>query len=99
MKRNLLALAAFAVGAIGFAVALLATQPVWTTPDWRVTLPAFVLAAAATAGSFLRREPTRWLGVLGVGMAAASTVLGWLLLMAIVAVVTAAVILVLSLVM
>ncbi|MBA3819412.1 MAG: hypothetical protein H0X17_11010 [Deltaproteobacteria bacterium] len=65
-------------------------------PDWRVSVPGFVAAAIAAAGSLARREPQGyWLWAVGLGIAAAAIVLGWFLMIGVVIGATAIVILIL----
>jgi len=87
---------ALALGAVGFLVVSLTTSPLWTAPDWRLTVPFFVATTAAAVVSFVRRERAVALPLCGVGLAAAALVLGWFLITAIVVGVTAIVILLLA---
>jgi len=69
-------------------------------PDPRLTVPGFAATAIAAAASVARREPRAfWLWALGLGLAGAAIVLGWFLMLSIVAVATASVILILHAVM
>ncbi|MEZ4365455.1 MAG: hypothetical protein R2939_04095 [Kofleriaceae bacterium] len=92
-------LIALALGVVGFLVVALTQGEFWEMPDWRLTVPVLVATVAAAAVSFVRREKTIALPLLGVGLAASAVVLGWFLVMGIVVGVTALIILVLSAVM
>lgn len=89
-------LIALALGTIGFFTVALTAKPLFGTPDWRLSVPFLIATVIAAAISFLRRERTIALPLLGVGLAAAAVVLGWFLVTAIVVGVTTIVILVLS---
>lgn len=93
------ALAALALGLIAFAIAAITTEPMWSTPDWRVTVPGFALTAAASIASLVRRERAWPLWVVGLGAAGAAIVLGWFLLVAVVVGATAILMLILNTVM
>ena len=71
----------------------------WSMPDWRITVPFFIAAAAANVVSFARKEGMPILPLSGLGLAAVSVVLGWFLVMAAIIVVTAIIILIMSAVM
>lgn len=97
--QHALGLAAIAIGLVAFVVAIITQDAFWSKPDWRVTVP-FLVAAAAVAGvSIARREGMTVLPLAGVGLAAVSVVLGWFLVMAAIVVVTAIIILIMSAVM
>jgi hypothetical protein len=99
LARRKAAVAALGLGVAAFlVVAIISDQP--TTPDWRLSVPGFVATAIAAAASLARREPGGyWLWALGLGLAGASLVLGWFLMIAIVIGATVAVILILHAVM
>ena len=98
-KRKAGALA-LALGVLSFLVVAVAHGELSSTPDWRLTVPGFVLTAIAAAVSLARREPQGyWLWGLGIAAAAAAIVLGWFLMLAIVVGATAIVILILHAVM
>jgi len=91
-----LAFAALVLGALSFIVVAVAHPNVAALPDWKLSVPGFVLALAASIGSLMRREPQGyWLWAIGLGLAGAAIVLGWFLLLAIVIAATAIVILIL----
>jgi hypothetical protein len=72
------------LGALTFVVVAVVEPRLWTVPDWRVSVPGFALTALAAAISIARRERAWPLLALGVGLAGASLVLGWLFGLAIV---------------
>ena len=86
LARRKAAVAAGVLGVASFAVvAITAGEPWATIPDWRVSVPGVALTALASLVSLLRREPGGyWIWGLGLGLAAASLVLGWFLMVAIV---------------
>lgn len=87
--------AALALGVLGFVVVAATQDRVWSTPDWRISVPAFVLTAGAAVISLARRERAYGLWGLGVGLAGAALVLGWFMMLAIVIGATAVLILIL----
>ena len=89
-------LAALVVGAVAFIIVTVSQREFWTQPSWRLTVPFFVVTLAITAVSFARKEKSYALPLLGLGLAAATLVLGWFFLVAAVVVATGLVILVLS---
>ena len=52
------------------------------TPDLRLSLPGVGLALAASIASVARRERAWWLWPIGLGIAAATVVLGWFVMIA-----------------
>ena len=92
-------IAALVLGVIAFAVAAILNDPMWSTPDWRITVPGFVLTAIASVASIARRENAWGLWLAGIGLAGAALVLGWFLMLAIVIGATAVVMLILNSVM
>ena len=94
--RHLAGLLCISLGIISVAVAavlVLRRNALFSeVPDWRVTVPIWVAAAAAAVVSAVRRERTYGLAVGGVALASAALALGWVLLLAIVAAVTLVVI-------
>jgi hypothetical protein len=100
LARRKAAVAALGLGVAAFLVVAIGQGQLSTTPDWRLSVPGFVATAIAAAVSLARREPGGyWLWALGLGLAAASLVLGWFLMIAIVIGATVAVILILHAVM
>ena len=91
--------AALALGVIAFVIVAMTQDRLWSTPDWRISVPGFVATAAAAAVSLARREKLPALWLCGLGLAGASLVLGWFLMLAIVVGATAALILILHSVM
>jgi hypothetical protein len=97
--QHALGLAAIAIGLVSFVVATVTQDALWSMPDWRLTVPFFIAAGAATVVSFARKEGMPVLPLAGLGLAAVSLVLGWFLVMAAIVVVTAIIILLMSAVM
>lgn len=89
-------LAALVIGALAFLVVTVSQRELWAQPDFRITVPFFVAALVAVVISFSRKEKSYALPLLGLGLAAATLVLGWFLITAAVVVGTGLVILVLS---
>jgi hypothetical protein len=84
LARRPWALASLVLGVISF-VAVAASQPVlWSTPDWRISVPCFAITAIASLGALARREPGHGLWLAGLGFAAAALVLGWFMMLALV---------------
>lgn len=78
-------LAAAVLGLLSFAVVAIAQGDVWSTPDWRLSVPGFALVAIAAGISLARRERGAYpLWLMGLGLAGAAIVLGWFLMVAIV---------------
>ena len=79
------ALASAVLGGLAVIVVAISQGQLWSTPDWRISVPGFVLTAAAACVSVARREVRAYpLWLLGVGLAGAALVLGWFLMVAIV---------------
>lgn len=79
------ALAAGVLGLIAFIVVAVASGELGATPDWRISVPGFVLTAIASIASVARKERSGYMvWMIGLGLAAASLVLGWFLMVAIV---------------
>lgn len=79
------ALTSACLGLLAFIVVASSQGQLWSTPDWRVSVPGFVLTAAAAGVSIARREIRAYpLWLLGIGLAGAALVLGWFLMVAIV---------------
>lgn len=92
-------LAALALGVLAFIVVAITQNQIGTTPDWRISVPGFVLTAVAALASLARREGAQMLWLVGLGAAAASLVFGWFVLLAIVLGVTLLVMLIVHTVM
>ena len=84
LARRPLGLASLVLGIVTFAVCAMTTTPLWSSPDWRISVPGFVVTLVAAIASALRRESAWGLWLVGVGLAAASLVLGWFLMVAVV---------------
>ena len=92
-------LAALVLGVIAFAVVAVTQKEMWTTPDWRISVPGFAATAIASLVSLGRRERAHGLWLVGLGLAAAALVLGWFMMLAIVIGATAVLMLILHTVM
>lgn len=99
LEQHAAGLAALVLGALGFLIVSLRQEAFWATPDWRLTVPCFAVTLIAATISFVRREGVPALPLLGVGLAAATLVLGWFLVTTAVVAVTAILILIMSAVM
>jgi hypothetical protein len=99
VHQHLGGLAALVVGIVSFVVVAIVQDPLWSTPDWRLSAPGFAAAVVATFVSLRRRERAHFLWLLGLGFAGAALVLGWFLLLAIVIGATAILMLILNSVM
>jgi hypothetical protein len=84
LPRHAAGVVALVLGVVAFAVVAATQDHLWSTPDWRVSVPGFAATAAAAVVSLARRERAYpwWLG--GLGLAGASLVLGWFMMLAIV---------------
>ena len=75
-------------------------RELWSTPDWRISVPAFAVTAIAAAPRSPGASAAHIrLWCLGLGLAAAALVLGWFLMLSIVIGVTAILIVILHAVM
>ena len=90
---------ALALGALAFIVVAVTQEPLWSTPDPRISVPGFVVTAIAATASIARRERAYPLWLLGIGLAGAALVLGWFLMLALIIGATALLILILHSVM
>lgn len=76
---------AAALGLVAFVVVAIASGELGATPDWRISVPGFALTAIAAIASIARRERGAYpFWLIGLGLAAASLVLGYFLIVAIV---------------
>ncbi|MFN0252199.1 MAG: hypothetical protein ACKV2T_35310 [Kofleriaceae bacterium] len=79
------AVAAGVLGLVAFIVVAIASGELGATPDWRLSVPGFALTAIASIASIARKERGGYMiWMIGLGLAAASLVLGWFLMVAIV---------------
>lgn len=94
------ALIALGLGVVAMIVAttaqLLEGQMFSVNPDLRLTMPFFLATLIAAVASLARREKAFAMSIGGLGLACAALALGWVLALAIVAVVAGIVIYVLS---
>lgn len=79
LRRHLLGLIAILLGATSFTVAAVRQDKLWSTPDHRVTIPAFVIVLLVGVGSFVRQEPSKILPLVGIALAAIAVALGWVI--------------------
>jgi hypothetical protein len=93
------AILALVLGVLAFAVCAITQADIWSTPDWRISVPGLAVTAAAAVASVARREKSYALWIAGLALAAVATVLGWFLMVAIVIAVAAVLILILHSVM
>lgn len=73
---------AIVIGSLGY---LAAGEEIARIPDVRLTAPLLVAACAAAVASLVRREGAYALPVSGVAMAGAAMVLGWVIVVGIIA--------------
>ncbi len=99
LGKNWAGLSALVIGAVGFMVAFMIQDPLWSAPDRRLTVPVLVVTLVAAVLSLARREGSKILPVAGLALAACAMVLGWFLVMATIVGITAILILIISLVM
>ena len=78
------ALASLGLGVLSFIVVAATQTQLWSTPDWRISVPGFALAAGASLMSLWRHERGHALWLAGVGFAGAALVLGWFFMLALV---------------
>lgn len=84
------------IGVAAFTVVAITQEQFWDQPDWRLTVPFLVAAVAGGAVSMARKEGALFLPLLGIGLAAAAMVLGFVIVFGAVVLVTALVIIILS---
>jgi len=73
------------LGLVAFIVVAVAQPRLWSTPDWRLSVPGLAATAIAALISLARREHAAYpLWLVGLGLAIAALVLGWFLMLAIV---------------
>jgi hypothetical protein len=86
--------ASLVLGALAFIVVAISQDQMWAQPDWRISVPAFALTAAAAFAAIVRKEHSSTYWLLGLGLAGAALVLGWILMLAIIVGATALLILI-----
>ena len=84
MRSHAAGILALGLGLLAFTIAAMTQHGVWSSPDWRVSVPGFAVTLAASVASLVRREKAWVLWPLGLGLAAAAIVLGWFLMIAVV---------------
>lgn len=98
-KRSPAAIVALVLGVASFVVVMVAQRELWSTPDWRISVPGVSLTFLASLASVARREKAYALWVTGLALSAAALVLGWFLMVAVVVAVAAILMLILHAVM
>ena len=88
-----------ALGVLTIIVVMVTQDQIWSAPDWRVSVPGFVITLLAATVAITRREKSSAYWLIGLGCAGAGLVLGWFLMLAIVIGATCALILILHSVM
>ena len=88
-------LVALLLGMVGFIVVAVTQEQFWSQPDLRIATPFLIASIAAAAVSFARREGAIYLPLLGVGLAAAAMVLGFVIVFGAVVLATVIVIVIL----
>jgi hypothetical protein len=83
------------LGALAFIVVAISQDQMWSTPDWRISVPAFVVTAIVALVAIARKEHSSTYWLLGLGLAGSALVLGWVLMLAIILGATAVLILIL----
>jgi hypothetical protein len=94
--QHAVGLATLALGVIAFVVVTAQQEQVWAQPDWRITVPFLVATVALGVVSLARREGATYLPLLGIGLAAAATVLGFAIIFGAIVLVTALIVVILS---
>jgi hypothetical protein len=95
LARHVAGVIALALGALAFVVVAVTQEPMWSTPDPRVSVPGFIVTAIAAVASVSRREHAAPFWLAGLGLAGAALVLGWFLMLALIVAATAVLILIL----
>ena len=98
-RRSPVAVVALVLGVAAFVVVMVAQRELWSTPDWRISVPGFAATFIASMASLARREKGYALWITGLALAAASLVLGWFLMIVVVVAVAAILMLILHTVM
>ena len=102
LVRHAFGVACCALGLLSLGLATFVTLEagsIMDTPDPRLTVPFFIAVLAAGVTSLVRKEGTYTLALVGACSAGSALVLGWMIVLAIVGVITAALIAILSEVM
>jgi uncharacterized membrane protein YccC len=99
LARHAAGVAALGLGILAFVVVAVSQDQLWSTPDPKISVPAFGVTAAAAVVSLARRERAYSLVLAALGLAGAALVLGWFVMLAIIVGASAALILILHSVM
>jgi hypothetical protein len=94
-KHHAIGLVALLIGLVGFTIVAVNQTEFWAQPDLRIATPFLVAAVAAGAVSMARREGAVYLPLLGIGLAAAAMMLGFVIVFGAVVLGTAIVIVIL----
>jgi len=94
LQQHAAGVLALALGALAFIVVAVSQTQMWETPDWRISVPGFVLTGATAVAAIVRKEHSSTLWLLGLGLAGAALVLGWVLMLAVIIGATAVLILI-----
>ena len=97
--RRIAATAALVLGIVALVIVLVLQDHVWSSPDWRVSVPLLAVTGLAALASVVRHERAYPLWLAGLGIAGAAAVIGWFLMLAIVIGVTLVLMLILHTVM
>ena len=88
------------LGLLSFMIVAMTSNGIGSVPDWRISVPAFVITCFGAVASIARKEQGAYpLWLLGLGLAGVAIVLGWFLIVAIVVAATAILMLILHAVM
>jgi hypothetical protein len=94
-RDHAMGLLALAIGVAGFIAVATQQQEFWAQPDLRLSVPFLIASIAVGVVSMARREGAIYLPLLGIGLAAAAMVLGFVVVFGAVVLVTGVVILIL----
>lgn len=85
-----------ALGLLAFIIVAMTSNGIGSVPDWRISVPAFLVTCFGAVASVARKERDAYpLWLLGLGLAGVAIVLGWFLIVAIVIAATAILMLIL----
>ena len=88
------------LGLLSFIIVAMTSGGIGSMPDWRISVPAFVITCFGAVASIARKEIGAYpLWLAGLGLAGVAIVLGWFLMVAVVVAATAILILILHAVM
>lgn len=99
LGKHVAGVVTLALGILTIIVVMVTQDQLWSAPDWRVSVPGFVVTLVAATVAITRREKSSAYWLAGLGCAGAGLVLGWFLMLAIVIAATCVLILILHSVM